>query len=932
MQLSRYIHGFLAVLASCALLSCAFDDHVPADTPAGAETVVTFYPTLDDALSTKTIGDATRIDQLRVAVYEKTGSTREHRFTLDYAWNVAQAGLQLTLIEGRTYDILFWAQCKDNKAYTLSDAGQIQVNYTDYLAGGFAKMEELDAFYATSSVTVGSTAVENKGAITLTRPLAQLNFADNATQPVQGSHCTKLTFHAYPTALDPFSKTVAATTADLTFIFEDYPTETLSAQGATYYYVATNYFFAPYIISKATLDFQDNQGNSIKSIVVDDLLMEPNKKTNVLGSIVGTPTTWSVWDGTIPTESTLTMDSENRYIIDEAADIAWLGVNASTLETGKTILLTIDIDMAAKSGLSSIQLPSGSTLDGQKHTIKGVRLSGALFGNATELVMKDLTLEDVQVSSPDSHAGVLVNTLKGSGSFSGIHIKNSSVVSSTGAAGGLVGYVVRKSANDRSEALEVVFDDCHVEGSSVTGSLAQGHFVGLLRGYDAGEVLRFNDNCTYVASASASLATGPVSPYCEGNEGAWLAENDYSPFNGWLGNEECYRGQVFYGTQRFIPRWDGTTKIEPLLADATYDANVTAGTNRYMVYSAYDLAGLRNKTAAPAALYLMENVDMFGQGEDGEFFVHSNFTKSACNSADDNNFDAFSSIALLEGNGKAIYNLALNSKGSDRYAFILSGDNGHVHQNVSFYNSCTVVPHIVGKDGDQTVDKSYGATVVLSIGGATYNMKNIHAYDCKVFALQKTGIIAGRIVSSGMATLENCSVTNGYIENYKCEEHIEIFKRDPITAEFYSYGEIGGLVGFVDYNATIKGCKVLQTKLDAYGQGEKSGKVTVSGRQINLGSIPGRHVNQFIGDIRSREGYSVTITDAEVSSNLYNNRKDEHEAIIGRAYYLGASVWLILTTITIGDKPGTVSLQNINVDGSVKYTSKKNVTLKSVLG
>lgn len=861
MQLSRYIHGFLAVLASCALLSCAFDDHVPADTPAGAESVVTFYPSLDDALSTKAMGDATRINQLWVAVYEKTGDTREHRFTLDYAWNVAQLGLQLTLIEGRTYDILFWAQCEENKAYTLNNAGQIQVNYTDYLAGGFAKMEALDAFYATSSVIVGSTAVENKGAITLTRPLAQVNFADNATQPVQGSHCTKLTFHAYPTALDPFSKTVAATTADLTFIFEDYPTETLSAQGATYYYVATNYFFAPYTISKATLDFQDNQGNSLKKIVVDDLLMEPNKKTNVLGSIVGTPTTWSVWDGLVELETVPALD-QDRYIIDEAADIAWLSENASTLKTGKTFLLTIDIDMAAKLGLSSIQLPSGSTLDGQGHTIKGVRLSGALFGNATELVMKDLTLEDVQVSSPDSHAGVLVNTLKGSGSFSGIHIKNSSVESLTGAAGGVVGYVVRKSANDRSEALEVVFDDCHVEGSSVTGNLAQGHFVGLLRGYDAGEFLRFNDNCTYVASASASLATGPVSPYCEGNEGAWLAENDYRGFNGWLGNEECYRGQVFYGTKRFIPRWDGTTKITPL----------TEGTTK-LIYSAFDLANCAGTN--PGAIKFMENVDLGSQL-----------------------FNPLTNLSKLIGEDKTIYNMKVettfNTNSWDGGGFIRRCSAATI-ENITFKNADVKVTHVDGSDGD-----AY-ASIVCGTAEGTNTITNVKVIGGKLYGCNKMGGIAGYI--TGTFTATNCLVDGLSIENY------DSGGKDKLG--FKANGEVGGAFGFIAANATISGCYVKNSTLNCRGVN--------NGRALVFFKYAGRHVNEFIGDIRTTAGQTIRITldEKNFTGNTYKNRKDQYAECkyIGHCYYTSINAGIA----KIEDTKGTVYVNDKSITVAKNY-------------
>ena len=68
-----------------------------------------------------------------------------------------------------------------------------------------------------------------------------------------------------------------------------------------------------------------------------------------------------------------------------------------------------------------------------------------------------------------------------------------------------------------------------------------------------------------------------------------------------------------------------------------------------MVYSPYDLAGIRKKTASPSAIYLRADIDMNGQGADGEFNVPSNFTKSANDSADDNNFNPFNYVTTLDG-------------------------------------------------------------------------------------------------------------------------------------------------------------------------------------------------------------------------------------------------------------------------------------------
>lgn len=897
MKSYRHITSLILAFVILSFSACSNDDYLlPED---GKNVSVTFRPTLGGDLNTRAIGDASSIDRLQVVVYE--GSvTLSKTFSFSEQWyNVERNGITLTLIEGRSYKILFWADDEDNSAYTLTDEGKVSVNYTDYVNGGFSNMEEMDAFYGVSEITVGSQKTEDKGTVTLTRPLAQLNFADNTTNPQQGTHKAVVTFHSIPTSFNPFTGEVSLSdTEDVTFTFTDFPEENLILNGTTYYYVSCNYLFAPTtgtISVSATLDLQQSDGTSINKFEFKGdkaIALENNKKTNVLGAIVQQPETWSVWDGTIPTESTLTTDSENRYIINYAADIAWLSVsdNTNTLENNKTFILTSDIDMANKDGLTSIQLPEGSILDGNGHIVKGLKLNGGLLGNATSVSVENLTIEESNISNTNTevtHIGVLANTLSGSATFTNVTIKNSSVSTSNGAAGGIIGYVSRKEPNNRSEELNVTFDNCHVVETSIDGSHSEGHFVGLLRGYDNGETLTFNDNCTLTLSQTATIAENFVSPYTEGNEGAWLADNDYTKYNGWLGNEECYRGKVFYGSNRFIPRWDGKTTVEPLLYNNE--------SNKYEVYSAFDLAGVRAKTASPAAVYLMENVDMNGQGADGKYFVHENFTQSKNASADDNNFEAFTSIALLEGNNNAIYNLALNSNGSDRYAFIISGDNGHIHKNLSFHDCCTVVPHVVKSNED----KSYGATVVLSISGATYTMDNVHAYGCKVFALQKTGIIAGRVTSLTMATISNCSVNNCYIENYDCKEHAESFGSSVISTTFYTPGEVGGFIGFVENFATISNCQVKNTTIHAFGQDNK--------KLLFIYTVYGRHVGQFIGDIRTsdNEKDKIVLTNCTVDSNTKcTKRWDKHSKcnMIGCVY-----------SLPLLDTKGTVTLDGKSI-------------------
>lgn len=821
----QYIRSLILAFAILSFSACSNDDYL--QQTMGENVSVTFRPTLKGELNTRAIGDAAGIDRLTIVVYEGT-QTLSKKLSYSEDWDIAKRnGITLTLIEGHSYKILFWVENSVNTAYTLTNDGKITVDYNGYIDGGFAKMEEMDAFCGTSSITVGSKKNENKQ-IELSRPLAQLNFADNTTLPEQGTHQTVVTFHGVPTSFNPFTGILEMSNTDVVFTFADFPAETLSVVGSSYYYLSSNYFFAPQTgtISNmsATIDLQNTDGISIKEIEVPDITLEKNKKTNVLGSIILQPETWSVWDGEMPTESTLTTDPENqnRYIIDEADDVAWLSVqeNAQSLAANSTFIMTVDVDMNNGSGLAAIQLPSGSILDGDGHTIKGLQLENALLGDVTDITVKNLTIEETTVANTSAdvtHVGVLVNTLKGSNTFSNIHIKSSSVSTQNGAAGGIVGYISRKDPNNREETLTVTFDDCHVTETTVSGTQSEGHFVGLLRGYDYNETLQFNSNCTLTLSATVRSAGDFVSPYREGNEGTWLANNDYSKYDGWLGDEECYRGTVMYGNNRFIPCWDGITKITPL----------TDGTTK-LIYSAFDLASLQG--SGHAAVTFKEDVDLGGD-----------------RATNKNPFTPISTISTLDGGDKTIYNLYINVTNWIG-AFIGASSGTTSHKNLNFSNSSVLVKPSSGSE------LAYAATLCAYIEGS-YTAENIKIDNAYVLGISKSGGLNGYVTSgTTFYTAKQCSVNNLRLENSYLH----------LTGEtFAASGEMGGLVGFIQQSALVESCSVTNSVINC------------------LNSFL-RHVNQFIGTIRlDNSSHRIDINKCNVSGNIYENKKDEKSKFVG---------------------------------------------------
>ena len=832
MKIYRYI-GYLFFAFAASIMSACTDEDMLGQ--SGDSVNITFRPSLGGELNTRAIGDATGIDQLVVAVYEGNG-TLSKTFSYSEDWNtVQQDGITLSLIEGRTYNIIFWAQDADNKAYRLTDDGKISVNYEDYQNGGFSKMEQLDAFYATAEVTVGAQKVEDKGTIYLTRPLAQVNFADNTTKPIQGTHKAVVTFYGYPTSFDPFSGTVTMSESDMSFIFKYFPEEeTLNINNSPYYYVASNYLFAPAegtTSIEASLDLQQIDGTSINTFEFRGekaITLEKNKKTNVLGAIVLQPETWSVWDGEMPTESTLTIDPENqnRYIIDEANDVAWLSVkeNAQSLAANSTFVMTVDVDMNNGSGLAAIQLPSGSTLDGDGHTIKGLQLENALLGDVTDITVKNLNIEETTIenkSADVTHIGVLVNTLKGSNTFSNIHIKSSSVSTQNGAAGGIVGYISRKDPNNREETLTVIFDDCHVTETTVNGTQSEGYFVGLLRGYDNKETLQFNSNCTLTLSATAAQADDFVSPYREGNEGAWLADNDYSKYDGWLGDEECYRGTVMYGDNRFIPCWDGVKKITPLKDGTTQ-----------LIYSAFDLANLQEATGVQ--ITFKSDVDM------GTKVFEPIMTATKIYGKRDNS----------DGN-YVIYNLKVDTEflSGPWYggAFIRKMTSGSV-ENITIKDANVSVKNAEGGED------AYASILVATIEGNNVTVKNVKIDGGYLKGINKIGGIAGYVSCNLQAT--NCIVNGLTIENFTISNTGDVFE---------SYGEIGGLIGLIQGNGSI------------------ISQCQVNNSTLNVKASALRYNNRFIGTANPSSGQKITIQTncSAIGNKVTNESKLKYGGFLG---------------------------------------------------
>ena len=860
---------------------------------------MTFRPKFEDFEAvTKAIGDGSQMDQLLVHVYEE-GSDQFEEKTYDIKNCQVKQEVKIPFFYGKKYKVYFWAYKSGNYSpYTVSNIGLKGGVSVDYPANelGYDALESLDAFYAVSEVDLSNGRTID---VNLTRPFAQVNLVADMEE-LRKAQASKVEFTInVAKTFNLASQKVEGTTGEQTFTFTSADNFQSTEEINGNVYLGTTYLFVPSsgkVTGKVKLYAGDNVLKSAENI---EIPLVGNKRTNLVFS--GFQISVPEWDSS---KETVPGESDDWIIITEPEQLAALLMTGTTENTQVRIGSTLNMEKMPQDVKNQIVGKSFSslTLDGNGLTIKNFS-APAFFANATNLTVSNLTLENVNITAA-THVGVLVNELKGNGTFTNVTVKGSSATTTNGAAGGFVGRSVRTSEKDRSVPLALTFTGCRIEGTDdkkivATGSAAEGKFVGLFSGYDNGEKLVFT-NCT---SENATVADFN-SRYVEGNEGAWLAGNNYSAYNGFLGSETYFRGKVYFGgedeaTNRFCAKWDGTTTIEPLLANPTYDGtNAVAGSNKFVVYSSFDLAGVRKKTASPAAIYLKADVDMNGQGADGRYNVPSNFTKSAYTSTDDKPFDPFSYVTNLDGyrdasTNNSIYNLSIAQIEQERAAFILYASGTTVHKNINFRNCQTVTVH----KPVSTDAKAYGAILVSNVD-ETYTMENVHAYDCKVFALQKIGTLGARI--SGTSTLKNNSVNNCYVENYECNisERFTSGKKTisrwtvEVYADFYPNGEVGGMYGFIQGSSTLTNCKVNATTIYAFGQDDKM--ATIDGSTLaklgiaTLGyyKVPGRHVSTMIGNIRATG--TVTLTGCSVDANTKcTNRHDKHNNTynyIGQAY------------------------------------------------
>lgn len=575
-------------------------------------------------------------------------------------------------------------------------------------------------------------------------------------------------------------------------------------------------------------------------------------------------TRWTVDDLSIPAEE------DGWKIISNERHLAFLLEFGS--KTGEKYRLDADIDFASSeiaekmSGEIGAESFEDFEFNGNGKAISGLDLplASGLFSRVKDVRIYDLTVRDCAVGDEENVSnltgtGILFGSGSGRIEISGVTVSCCSVVAPckvggfagaitdagctfascsvndtdvssiyrkgiSGWCGGFVGFVGRSDEKSREVPVSVHADKCHVSGGSVnfhmdSDTMYSGKFLGTLNGYDYREVFKMTE-CT-------------VSTAFNGQGGLTFSSIYGDTL---VGGNKYGRGRINIDGSDIAEAWDGKTVTEPARSVADYDGISGA----YLVTSAEELAWFQEKTVTDKIL-IRKDIDLGEQ-------IFKPLYKAA-----------WIDGQKEDGTSSEIRNLKVvreNCGKEDGGAFIRQASGTTVHKNITFRNADIRAMHDPAADHGN----AYCATLCSNMVGK-YTMQNVHAYDGKLYGVNKMGGLLGRVYA--VATISDCSVSGYKIENYEVNDKPEVFEKSisfiTVKATFYPQGEVGGMIGFIQNPATISRCRVYETEIKATGQKDNKDYLVVT--------IPGRHIGTVIGDIRtSKAEHIVTITDCGTDS------------------------------------------------------------------
>lgn len=387
-------------------------------------------------LITKAVGEGQDAENLVFAVFDEEGNELEALRQGD--WRKGQPELifdnsakptvvvKTTLVRGKQYTFVCWAQNKEADCYDFTNMKEITVDY----ANTVAQNEKRDAFYA---AVLSDIVVDNfKQEITLKRPFAQINVgtadiqaAELAGLEVQNLYSTMTVqnvankLHTFvgakagdkdgdgmvsgsETVTFALAPAVSKSTFDGSSAAADHEWLTINAEGyqnKVYGWLSMNYFLVndgdlqgngsvdgtDQVTTDVTFKVYEGDALELCSYDVVNVPVQRNYRSHIIGNVLTAQGTLTViiepaflnpdyvvniWDG-ISTKEPASNAEGTEYYVMEASELAWVAAQvnsgADSFE-GKTIVLSADIDL-----VSQVWTPIGTAENPFKGNIVGAK-------------------------------------------------------------------------------------------------------------------------------------------------------------------------------------------------------------------------------------------------------------------------------------------------------------------------------------------------------------------------------------------------------------------------------------------------------------------------------------------------------------------------------------------------------------------------------
>ena len=389
----KNIFRFLMAVAILFTASCAKEDI--SSSIAGGEVEVTFTADLGQ-LGTRTYGLAENVDRVYLGVYEANSTTplTELVEAEGYAVNNGKASITVVLLKDKYYDLVFWAQDKDQTCYTINWNGRtLDVNYD----GALSQDDTRDAFFLVQN---GFRAGHDETTFVLRRPFAQLRAGISqkdfdyikANGVTEGLKKSAAKVYGVANVLNLVNGSVEGDNT-VTFNGAAVPTgddAKFAVNGVDFYQISMNYLL---VNEKKLVDVEYNfsDGKTDYFRPYYNVPVQRNYRTNIIGQLISSPMDFNV---------IIAPEFAGENTVEPIVDAATLKSTIESAAAGELteIILGSDIYMdtllSRAADSNSINIAAGQkiaiNLNGYK--IIGtdtITASYGLFNNCGELTIND---------------------------------------------------------------------------------------------------------------------------------------------------------------------------------------------------------------------------------------------------------------------------------------------------------------------------------------------------------------------------------------------------------------------------------------------------------------------------------------------------------------------------------------------------------------